>query len=91
MEYVFIQRSGDRERIAEYLEELTQLSKIELVNRYNNAVRIGILGVHAQAQMIVALNLAFTKSFGSSPIKIDKNVIISLTGKIELNGENWNY
>jgi hypothetical protein len=41
--------------------------------------------------MIVALNLAFTKSFGSSPIKIDKNVIISLTGKIELNGENWNY
>lgn len=91
MEYLFIQRPGDREKIIELLKEFKQCSKEELVSRYNRTVEVGIVGVHAQAQMLVALYNAFNTAFGKSPVKVEENIIISLTGKIELNGEDWHY
>jgi hypothetical protein len=91
MEYLFIQRAGDREKIIELLQEFKQCSKEELVARYNTTVNIGIVGAHAQAQMIVALHQAFRAAFEKSPIRIVDNAIISLTGKIELIGEDWHY
>ncbi len=91
MEYVFIQQETDLPIILKLFKEFKLLSKHELVFRYNNNVRIGIVGSRAQAQMLIALYNAFNFSFGSSPIKIEDNVIISLTGKIQLNGENWIY
>ena len=91
MEYLFIQRPGDREKIMELLIEFKQCSKEELVSRYNRSVELGIVGVHAQAQMLVALHQAFRIVYGKSPIKIVENAIISLTGKIELTGEDWQY
>jgi hypothetical protein len=91
MEYLFIQRVGDREKIIELIKEFKQYSKEELITRYNTTVDVGIVGVHAQAQMIVALHQAFRASFEKSPIKIVDNAIISLTGKIELIGEDWQY
>ncbi|MCX6195172.1 MAG: hypothetical protein NTY55_00800 [Flavobacteriia bacterium] len=91
MEYLFIQRQGDREKIMELLIEFKQCSKEELISRYNRTVEVGIVGVHAQAQMIVGLHQAFRTAFGKSPINIVDNAIISLTGKIELVGEDWQY
>ena len=91
MEYLFIQRPGDREKIMEMLGNFKKNSKQELVTSYNNSVTTGIVGVHAQAQMLVALHNAFGATFGKSPIKIEDNIIISLTGKIELIGEEWQY
>ena len=91
MEYLFIQRPGDREKIMELLKEFKQCSKEELVSRYNRTVEVGIVGVHAQAQMLVALYNAFKTAFGKSPVKVEENIIISLTGKIEMNGEDWHY
>ena len=91
MEYLFIQRPGDREKIMELLKEFKQCSKEELVSRYNRTVEVGIVGVHAQAQMLVALYNAFKTAFGKSPVKVEENIIISLTGKIELIGEDWQY
>ena len=91
MEYLFIQRVGDREKIIAQLNEFKTCSKEELVARYNRTVEIGIVGSHAQAQMIVALHQAFRAGFEKSPIKIVDNAIISLTGKIELIGEDWEY
>ena len=91
MEYLFIQRLGDREKIIAQLNEFKTCSKEELVARYNRTVEIGIVGSHAQAQMIVALHQAFRAAFEKSPIKIVDNAIISLTGKIELIGEDWEY
>ena len=90
MEYLFIQRPGDREKIMELLGNFKKNSKQELITQYNSSVKTGIVGVHAQAQMLVALNNAFGATFGKSPIKIEDN-IISLTGKIELIGEDWQY
>lgn len=91
MEYLFIQRSGDREKIMESLIEFKLCSKQDLVSRYNRSVEIGILGVHAQAQMLIALRSAFITAFGKAPINIEENIIISLTEKIELIGEDWQY
>lgn len=91
MEYLFIQRPSDREKIMELLIEFKQCSKEELVSRYNRTVEVGIVGVHAQAQMILGLHYAFRATFGKSPVNIKDNAIISLTGKIELIGENWYY
>ena len=91
MEYLFIQRPGDREKIMELLGNFKKNSKQELITQYNSSVKTGIVGVHAQAQMLVALNNAFGATFGKSPIKIEDNIIISLTGKIELIGEDWQY
>ena len=91
MEYLFIQRVGDREKIIAQLNEFKTCSKEELVARYNRTVEIGIVGSHAQAQMLVALFNAFKTAFGKSPIKVEENIIISLTGKIELIGEDWQY
>lgn len=91
MEYLFIQRPDDREKIMELLGNFKKNSKQELITQYNSSVKTGIVGVHAQAQMLVALNNAFGATFGKSPIKIEDNIIISLTGKIELIGEDWQY
>jgi hypothetical protein len=91
MEHVFIQRAGDKAEILKLYNEFKLLSKLDLVHRYNTTVAIGIVGAHAQGQMLVALYHAFNFAFGYSPINIEENVIISLTGKIQLNGANWIY
>jgi hypothetical protein len=91
MEYVFIQQETDLPIIINLFKEFKLFSKQELVFRYNKNVRIGIVGSRAQAQMLIALYNAFNFSFGSSPIKIEDNIIISLTGIIQLKGEYWKY
>jgi hypothetical protein len=91
MEYVFIQRPGDREAVAAIVKEFEKLSKSQLVNQYNRMVQIGIVGVHAQALRIVALHNVFNRVFGISPIGVEDNVLIKLLGEIELRGEGWFY
>ncbi|WP_396138638.1 hypothetical protein [Flavobacterium sp.] len=91
MEYLFIQRERDKAEIFKLYNEFKLLSKLDLVHRYNTTVAIGIVGAHAQGQMLVALYHAFNFAFGNSPINIEENIIISLTGKIQLNDANWIY
>jgi hypothetical protein len=91
MEHVFIQREGDKAEILKLYNEFKLLSKLDLVHRYNTTVAIGIVGAHAQGQMLVALYHAFKFAFGYSPISIEENIIISLTGEIQLNDDNWVY
>ena len=89
MEYLFIQRRGDREAIAALIQEFESMTKHQLVEKYNRQVEIGIVGVHAQAQKIVALNIVFNRVFGVSPIEIVDGVLIKISSKIELDDENW--
>ncbi len=89
MEYLFIQRRGDREAIAALIQEFESMTKQQLVEQYNRQVEIGIVGVHAQAQKIVALNIVFNRVFGVSPIEIVDGVLIKLSKQIVFNGENW--
>jgi hypothetical protein len=91
LEHLYIQRTGDRERVIELYENLKKSSKAELVASYNNAVRIGIVGAHEQALRLIALNQSFHDAFQKSPIKISENVLISLTGAIELKDDDWEH
>ncbi len=91
MEYLFIQRPGDKEEILELLNNFKEYSKEELIEDYNKAVEIGIVGSRAQAKKLIALNITFKTIFSSSPIKIESNILIRLTDKIELDGNNWHY
>ena len=91
MEYVFIQRPGDREAVGIIIQEFEKLSKPQLVDQYNRLVQIGIVGVHAQALRIVALHLVFNSVFGSSPIIVEDKILIKLSGPIVLCGEAWQF
>ncbi len=54
----------------------------DLIEKYNKAVDSGIVGVHAQALHLLALRKVFIERLGKSPIVIEDEFIISLSGKI---------
>ena len=91
LSYIFIQREGDRETIAKFIQDFSKYSEAKLVDYYNQQQKLGFVGVHGQAQTIVALNIVFRKRFGKSPIKITENIIVELTEPIQLDGESWSY
>ena len=101
MKYVLIQKPGFKERCIESLETFKAQTSEELIDRYNSSVKTGIVGVYAQAIMLVALRHEIKRRFGVSPILLEDNVILSLTGRVEIrDGElvyedggevvNWN-
>jgi hypothetical protein len=101
MKYVLIQKPGFKERCFEYLETFKGQTSEDLIDRYNSSVKTGIVGVYAQAIMLVALRHEIKRRFGVSPILLEDNVILSLTGKVEVRdgelvyedggeGVNWN-
>ena len=101
MKYVLIQKPGFKERCLENLETFKVQTSEELIDRYNSSVKTGIVGVYAQAIMLVALRHEIKRRFGVSPILLEDNVIMSLTGRVEVRdgelvyedsgeGVNWN-
>ena len=101
MKYVLIQKPGFKERCLENLEAFKAQTSEDLIDRYNSNVKTGIVGVYAQAIMLVALRHEIKRRFGASPILLEDNVILSLTGKVEIRdgelvyedrgeGVNWN-
>ena len=91
MEYLFIYRPSDYTIILDLITDFKASTKEVLVESYNRSVEIGIVGSRAQAQRLVALNVAFKTHFSESPIKIENNVLIRLTDKIELYNNDWRY
>jgi|GEM_PF-1194088 hypothetical protein len=91
MEYMFIIREGDKEAIFELKNNFKKSPKSDIIAAYNNCVKIGIVGAHAQAQRILALHFIFISIFEKSPINIEHDLIISLTGMIGLKNEQWYY
>lgn len=91
MEYLFILKPSEKSIILDLISDLKKCSQEVLVEDYNKAVEIGILGSRAQAQRLIALNVAFKTHFSKSPIKIENNILIRLTDKIELFDNDWRY
>ena len=81
MKYVFISRKGDQETLKKFFRDLEDLQNETLLDQYNRQVDIGIVGVHAQALKLLALRKVFLKRFGESPVLLEDDIIISLTGK----------
>ena len=84
MKYILIQKPGFEERFLENLETFKVQTSEELIERYNSSLKTGIVGVNAQAIMLVALRHEIKRRFGVSPILLEDNVILSLTGKVEI-------
>jgi hypothetical protein len=91
MKYVFIQIQGDRERILERVAHYRTFTRQQLVNRYNEACTTGIVGVRAQAVDLLALRFIFREVFNASPISVENNMIIALTGRIALLDDTFIY
>jgi len=84
MDYIFIQRKGDMEAITKSKKSLSKLTLDELVKKYNAQAKLGFVGVHQQARVVVAMHLEFLDRINESPVKIQDNAIISFKGIIEL-------
>ena len=84
MKYVLIQHPGFKERFLENLKTFKAQTSEELIDRYNSSVKTGIVGVYAQAIMLVALRHEIKRRFGVSPILLEENMILSLTGIVEI-------
>ena len=84
MKYILIQQPGFKERFLENLETFKAQTSEELIDRYNSSVKTGIVGVYAQAIMLVALRHEIKRRFGVSPILLEENMILSLTGRVEI-------
>lgn len=82
MKHVFTSREGDKEQFLKNFERIQKLSDHQLIEKYNAAVKTGIVGVHAQALHLLAMRKVFLKRFGKSPISIEDGIVISLTGKV---------
>ena len=84
MKYILIQQPGFKERCLANLETFKAQTSGELIDRYNSSVKTGIVGVYAQAIMLVALRHEIKRRFGVSPILLEDNMILSLTGRVEI-------
>ena len=89
MKHIYIPRTGDRELLIEFYKKFRTLSNQELIDSYNSSVDLGIVGAHAQGLHLIAERKVFMERFGKSPIKIEDNIIISLSKKIKLKSKNF--
>ena len=88
---MLLEKPGDRAFAQEMLGIYGKMSNATLIDTYNSAWKVGIVGSHAQAVSYYALHIAFTKRFGKSPILIEDKIILSLTDSITADGEAWDY
>jgi len=91
LQYMLLEKPGDRVFAQEMLGKYGKMSNATLIDTYNSAWKVGIVGSHAQAVSYYALHIAFTKRFGKSPILIEDKIILSLTDPITADGESWDY
>ena len=91
MKYVLIQKPGFKERCFEHLETFKAQTSEELIDRYNSSVKTGVVGVYAQAIMLVALRHEIKRRFGVSPILLEEIMILSHTGKVEIRDKELVY
>ena len=90
MEYIYIKRESDLERLKEGVRNFESFSDEDLITAYNKQARCGITGVHSQALYLMAMGHVFLKRFGKSPIYMENNVL-GMRGQIKLSGETFEY
>ena len=84
MKYVFISRKVDPEAFKAFYDNLKFVSNENLLKQYNRQAELGIDGVHAQALKLLAMRKVFLERFAESPIFIEDDIVISLSGKKEI-------
>lgn len=84
MELLLIPRPGDRERLLEHIQTLSNATLEELVESYNKNVAIGITGTQAQGLYLLAMHKVFLNKCGRSPISWTNNMVLALGKVVEV-------
>lgn len=91
LKHVLVSRAGDKERLIEFIAKYIQMLPYELIDAYNDAWKIGIVGSHAQGLSYYALHRTFEYYFGKSPFILEDNIILSFSNPIKIKGITWEY
>ena len=91
LKYLLLKRPGDSEFFFEMRVKYTVMDNTTLIEKYNEAWRVGIVGSHQQAVSYCALYFVFQDRFGKSPIKIEQKLILSFTDPIIQTKDSWEY
>ena len=89
MELLLIPRPGDRERLLEHIQTLSNATLEELVESYNKNVTIGITGTQAQGLYLLAMHKVFLNKCGRSPISWKNNMVLELGKAVEAVDGGW--
>jgi hypothetical protein len=89
MELLLIPRPGDRERLLEHYQTLSNATLEELVESYNKNVSIGITGTQAQGLYLLAMHKVFLNKCGRSPISWTNNMVLELGKVVEVADGGW--
>ena len=89
MELLLIPRPGDRERLLEHIQTLSNVTLKELVESYNKNVTIGITGTQAQGLYLLAMHKVFLNKCGRSPISWTDNTVLALSEAVEVVDGGW--
>ena len=87
--YVMIQRPSLPNDMCEALSRLEGRTAEELISEYNDQCRLGFTGVYAQAIHVLALHQQLKRRFGSGPLLITDNSILTFGGCVTWDGTGW--
>lgn len=84
MPQVYEPQKGDSEEISLHLKNINTYSDKILIRQYNRMVKLGLMDIHTQKLYVLSLRIAFLNRFNKSPIIFEDNVILRLSGEIEM-------
>ena len=88
-EYVLIQRPSLPKEIAAVTARLEYLDDERIVQAYNVQCHLGFTGVYAQAIYVLGLHQQLFLRFGSSPLGIKHNCLLTMQGCVKWDNGDW--
>ncbi len=76
MEYILIQRPGDKETLLQNREYFRKQNDAQLIEACEKQIKIGIVGVHQQALWLVALRFVMKERNLDCPIILEDNLLL---------------
>jgi hypothetical protein len=91
MKGIYVSRATDQESFNKYYTDLIQESNQHLIDEYNKQAKLGFVGVHQQIVYLIALRKVMNTRFGKSPIRIENEVVVSMSGQIYVMGNTYHH
>ena len=87
--YVLIQRPGLPQEIRAVFKRLEKFDDNQVVQAYNEQCQLGFAGVYAQAVYVLGLHQQLHVRFGSSPLTIEDNCILTMKSCVKRERGGW--
>ena len=91
MKGIYVSRATDQESFNHYYTDLMHESNQNLIDEYNKQAKLGFVGVHQQIVYLLALRKAMNIRFGKSPITIENDIVVGMSGQIYLMGNSYHH